>query len=236
MTSFWSWNRSWLHKSQHFLLVFSKRKDLEVKWSRLSLQISSDSENIHRISWSPSAPSGSWARKSRRSWVACGVWAPISGPMIQAHGRVSCATCGNPQDKKAFGCLGNLREVWRRCYFLIVDLDWSWDTVSVIGDHAFETLFGEPWEDLTLGTPKVPSFSSMKTWKIRLVRRVQDMTGLRRRFVEAEVQGGNLGLSRHPAAVPPFTRHRDDGSSAALVDAHKNGYTWRWSGSCAFVI
>ena len=29
--------------------------------------------------------------------------------------------------------------------------------MSVIGDHAFETLFGEPWEDLTLGTPKVPS-------------------------------------------------------------------------------
>ena len=50
------------------------------------------------------------------------------------------------------------------------------------------------------------------------------MTGLGRRFVEAEVQGGNLGLSRHPAALPPFTRHRD-GSSASLVDAHKNGYT-----------
>ena len=76
-------------------------------------------------------PWGSWARKSRRSLVACGVWAPISGPMIQAHGRVSCATCGNPQDKKAFGCLGNLSKVWRRCYFLIVDwidceILWVW--------------------------------------------------------------------------------------------------------------
>lgn len=42
---------------------------------------------------------------------------------------------------------------------------------------------------------------------------VQNMTGRRRCFVEAEVQGGNLGLSRHPAALPPFTRHRDDGST-----------------------
>ena len=91
----------------------------------------------------------------------CGVWAPISGPMIRVHGRVSCATCGNPRHKKAFGCLGNSDDRFGGD----VVFCGLW-TVCVIDDHAVETLFGGVLEDLTLETPKVPGISSMKTWKI----------------------------------------------------------------------